>query len=144
LQNFEEQCCLQSYWLLGRNCGDQKDGDCLLSLCFVVFRCAGRLLLLFHHNENIIQSPSLPPLQRKKLVDDAHTEESRIRLHSASFTLKRSGRIIRSVNAGKHIRNILTLMFLKLKLSHTFFMFLVLNLRPNFKTQLETNYDHAY
>lgn len=111
-----------SSWRLvaGKNFIDQKDGDRLLSLCFVAFRCAGRLLLLFHHNENIIQSPSLPPLQRKKLADDARTEESRIRLHSASFTLKRSGRIIRSVNAGKHIRNIRTLMFLELKLSHTF------------------------
>jgi len=98
--------CHHGDWLLGRNCNDQKVDDCLLSLCFVVFRCAGRLLLLFHHNESIIQSPSLPPLQRKKMVDDARTEESRIRLHSASFTLKRSGRIIRSVNAGKHIRNI--------------------------------------
>jgi len=112
--------CHCSDWLLGRNCSDQKDDVCLFSLCFVVFRCAGRLLLLFHHNEYIIQSPSLPPLQRKKLVDDARTEESRIRLHSASFTLKRSGRIIRSVNAGKHRRNIQILMFLKLKLSHTF------------------------
>lgn len=111
--------CHHSSLLLGRNFSDQKDDDCLLSLCSVVFRCAGRLLLLFHHNENIIQNPSLPPLQRKKLVDDAHTEESRIRLHSASFTLKRSGRIIRRVNAGKHIRNILTVMFLKLKLNQT-------------------------
>ena len=112
--------CHNGDWLLGRNCSDQKVDDCLLSLCFVVFRCVGRLLLLFRHDESIIQSPSLPPLQRKKLVDDARTEESRIRLHSASFTLKRSGRIIRSVNTGKHIRNIRTLMFLKLKLNHTF------------------------
>ena len=135
--------CHHGDWLLGRNCSDQKDDDCLLSLCFVVFRCAGRLLLLFHHNESIIQSPSLPPLQRKKLADDAHREESRMRLHSATFTLKRSGRIIRSVSAGKHIRNIRTLMFLKSKLSY-FFVCLLLNLKPNFKARLETNYEHAY
>ncbi|GFG34158.1 hypothetical protein Cfor_08149, partial [Coptotermes formosanus] len=96
-----------------------EKGKWLIVVAVQIFKCAGRLLLLFHHNENIIQSPSLPPLRRKKLDDDARTEESRIRLHSASFTLKRSGRIIRSVNAGKHIKNTLTTMLLKLKLDQT-------------------------
>lgn len=76
-----------------------EKGKWMIVVVLQIFKCAGRLLLLFHHNENIIQSPSLPPLRRKKLDDDARSEESRIRLHSASFTLKRSGRLIRSVNA---------------------------------------------
>jgi peroxin-16 len=80
----------------GRLWGEK--GKWLIIVVLQIVKCVGRLLLLFRHDESIIQSPSLPPLQRKKLVDDARTEESRIRLHSASFTLKRSGRIIRSVN----------------------------------------------
>lgn len=79
-----------------------------------MFRCAGRLLLLFHHKENIIQSPPIAPLQRKKMGNSTQREESQIQLHSASFTLKRSGRIIRSVSTGKHIRNMLIFVIPKL------------------------------
>lgn len=75
-----------------------EKGKWLIIVVLQIFKCAGRLLLLFHHKENIIQSPPIAPLQRKKLGTDTHREESQIRLHSAAFTLKRSGRIIRSVS----------------------------------------------
>ncbi|XP_021930291.1 peroxisomal membrane protein PEX16 isoform X2 [Zootermopsis nevadensis] len=76
-----------------------EKGKWLIVIVLQIFKCAGRLLLLFYHKDNIIQSPSMPPLRRKKAREDSHVEESRIRLQSAAFTLKRSGRIVRRVTA---------------------------------------------
>lgn len=76
-------------------------GKWIIVVILQLFKCAGRLMLLFHHKENMVQNPPIPPLQRKKLGDenDPQIEEARIRFNSASFTLKRSGRIVRSVSA---------------------------------------------
>ncbi|XP_069686339.1 peroxisomal membrane protein PEX16 isoform X2 [Periplaneta americana] len=76
-----------------------EKGKWFIVVILQIFKCAGRLLLLFHHKENIIQNPPMPPLQRKKVGEDTQTEEAHFRLNSASFTLKRSGRVIRSVSA---------------------------------------------
>jgi hypothetical protein len=70
----------------------------------------------------------MPPLKRKKVNEDTQTEESRIRLQSAAFTLKRSGRIIRRVNAGKHMKN-----YFQNKMKLDFSICLALNFSLNFK-----------
>ncbi|KAJ9601074.1 hypothetical protein L9F63_000809 [Diploptera punctata] len=76
-------------------------GKWIIVVILQLFKCIGRLKLLFHHKENMVQNPPIPPLQRKKIRDenDPQSEEARIRFNNASFTLKRSGRIVRSVSA---------------------------------------------
>ncbi|PSN58450.1 Peroxisomal membrane protein PEX16 [Blattella germanica] len=75
-------------------------GKWLIVVILQLFKCAGRLILLFHHKENIVQSPPIPPLERKKLGSDneSQSEATQVQVNSvASFSLKHSGRVIRSV-----------------------------------------------
>ncbi|XP_026478857.1 peroxisomal membrane protein PEX16 [Ctenocephalides felis] len=60
-----------------------------------IYKCLGRLILLYYYDEEIIQSPPVPPLQRRKEIE---TTEQVISEPTLSFTLKRSGRILRKVD----------------------------------------------
>ena len=51
-----------------------------------------RLLLVFRYKERIIQSPAVPPLNRKKLENNDELD-----VPNEGFSLKRSGKIIRTV-----------------------------------------------
>uniref|UniRef100_A0A6M2DR27 Peroxisomal membrane protein PEX16 n=1 Tax=Xenopsylla cheopis TaxID=163159 RepID=A0A6M2DR27_XENCH len=61
-----------------------------------VYKCLGRLILLYYYNEEIIPSPPVPPLQRRKEIE---SNIETIPETSLTFTLKRSGRVIRKIDA---------------------------------------------
>lgn len=63
-----------------------------------------RLLLLFQHKQHVIENPPIPVLKRNKLgqtnyATDYSIDEARNQLESMSFVLKRSGKVIRKVEA---------------------------------------------
>lgn len=63
------------------------------------FRCICRLILVFKHKETIVPYPAIPVLQRKDVIlNDSLSDTSDIPHESVSFTLRRSGRIVRKVN----------------------------------------------
>lgn len=71
--------------------------------CFL--RCLARLFLVYHHRETIIQHPPIPPLQRSAVqaggsqYDPSVSEVAQAQLDAISFTLKRSGRIVRKIDS---------------------------------------------
>lgn len=69
---------------------------------FLLFRCIARLLLLYRHNETIIQTPPIPQLQRQMLAissDNSVMESAQNQMGTVSFTLKRSGRVMRKADS---------------------------------------------
>jgi peroxin-16 len=64
-----------------------------------LFNCASNLILLFKYKELAIQHPPIPSLQRGKLMESVGNEDE----NSEGFTLKRSGRTIRKVDAAPPI-----------------------------------------
>lgn len=75
------------------------------------FRCIARLLLIYQHNETIIETPTITPLNRGR-VAKCQTGGSKHLLglgqsefDSDVFTLKRSGRVVRKVESSPPIGN---------------------------------------
>lgn len=71
-------------------------------------RCIARLILIYNHKENIIQTPPIPILDRTKLSKNVPNCSSmrdiaQAQMDSVSFTLKGSGRVIRKVDASPPI-----------------------------------------
>ena len=69
-------------------------------------RCVCRLILIYHHKEGIIQNPPIPILNRNNFNEDVTTfrdttvaDVAQQQLESVSFTLKRSGKIIRRIES---------------------------------------------
>jgi len=54
-----------------------------------------RALLIYKHKEVIIENPPVAPLDRVKLAKEPEFSE----LGSVSFTLKRSGRVVRKIDS---------------------------------------------
>ncbi|EFA02007.1 peroxisomal membrane protein PEX16 [Tribolium castaneum] len=83
-------------------------GKWLVVVGVQVFKCVARLILVYNHKENIIQTPPIPYLDRGKIPKDG-TNCSSVRdiaqaqLSSVSFTLKESGRVIRKIDASPPI-----------------------------------------
>lgn len=81
----------------------------LLPIC----RCVARLLLIYKHKEAIIENPPILPLEREKLSKDRNANSknfadlSQSELKSVSFTLKRSGRVVRKVESSPPLGKIL-------------------------------------
>lgn len=73
------------------------------------FRCISRFILLYHHNEPIIPHPPIPTLERRVLVspesstDPSFGDVTQAHLDSVSFTLKRSGKVVRKVDSSPPI-----------------------------------------
>lgn len=66
------------------------------------FRCFAKLVLLYHHQEPIVQNPPVQALQRQKVTNEV-SEEAVIlsndpQMNAVSFTLQRSGRVIRKIS----------------------------------------------
>lgn len=67
------------------------------------------MILLFHYKEPIIPHPPISALQRHELVNPnsftyaAGSNASQAQLDSVSFTLKRSGKVVRKVDASPPI-----------------------------------------
>lgn len=68
------------------------------------------MILIYRHKENIIQTPPIPILERKKLPKsgtnssvNASSVDDVAQLESFSFTLKRSGRTVRKVDSSPPI-----------------------------------------
>lgn len=73
-----------------------------------ILKCISRLFLVFHHKETIIENPPIPVLKRRKIEPqnystDYTVDEARTQLESMSFVLKRSGKVIRKVDAAPPI-----------------------------------------
>lgn len=84
-------------------------GKWLMVVSIQVFKCLARLFLVYHHKEPIIQHPPIQPLQRRAVqtisaqYDPSVSEMARAQLDAISFTLKRSGRLIRKVDSSPPI-----------------------------------------
>lgn len=61
------------------------------------------MLLIHHYKEPIVKCPSIPVLDRKHIQSSGHTTVGDIvvanQLDSISFTLKRTGRVVRKVES---------------------------------------------
>ncbi|VEN56783.1 unnamed protein product [Callosobruchus maculatus] len=71
-----------------------------------VFKCISRLILVYHYKENIIELPPIPTLNRQNLKNQSTsslTAETPNQFEAVSFTLKRSGRIVRKVDSAPPI-----------------------------------------
>ncbi|ENN79998.1 peroxisomal membrane protein PEX16 [Dendroctonus ponderosae] len=84
-------------------------GKWILIVAIQVFKCIARLLLIYKHNETIVENPTIAPLDRgniakcqkggsKHLLGIGQSE-----FDSVSFTLKRSGRVVRKVESSPPI-----------------------------------------
>ncbi|XP_017778573.1 PREDICTED: peroxisomal membrane protein PEX16 [Nicrophorus vespilloides] len=75
----------------------------ILVVSVQLFKCIGRLMLVYHHKENIIQQPPIPPLYRRDMKkaeqENGVAELAQAQLDSISFNLKRSGKTIRKIDA---------------------------------------------
>lgn len=75
----------------------------------VFFRCLGRLFLIYHHKETIIQHPPIPPLQRRAVQAGGSqdypsvSEVAQAQLDAISFTLRRSGKVVRKIDSSPPI-----------------------------------------
>lgn len=78
--------------LLVRKKYDNK-GKWTIATILQVLKCTANLVLLFKYREMPIQHPPVPTLQRKKFVEAKDSNEN----INGSFTLRRSGRVLRSV-----------------------------------------------
>lgn len=73
-------------------------------------RCLARLFLIYHHKETIIQHPPIPPLQRRIVqagtssqYDPSVSEMAQAQLDAISFTLRRSGKVVRRIDSSPPI-----------------------------------------
>lgn len=83
-------------------------GKWVIVVILQIFKCISRLFLVFHHKETIIENPPMPVLKRRKTDSqnystDYTVDEARTQLESMSFVLKRSGKVIRKVDAAPPI-----------------------------------------
>ncbi|KAK7874449.1 hypothetical protein R5R35_001541 [Gryllus longicercus] len=77
-----------------------EKGKWIVIIALQIAKCISRLILLVLHKENIIQNPPVPPLKRNKLAEKEKTSvDPGYSLNSVTFTLKRSGRLIRRISA---------------------------------------------
>ncbi|XP_067000781.2 peroxisomal membrane protein PEX16 [Anabrus simplex] len=74
-------------------------GKWIVVVLIQLVKCVGRLGLLLYHKERIIQNPPIAPLRRKEITDKDEPSTEGEKYHSIAFTLKRSGRVIRTVNS---------------------------------------------
>ncbi|KAL1509179.1 hypothetical protein ABEB36_003955 [Hypothenemus hampei] len=76
-------------------------GKWIIIITIQAFKCLARILLIYKHKESIIDNPTISPLDREKAVK----EKDKSGLHngsemdSVSFTLKRSGRVVRKIES---------------------------------------------
>ncbi|KAJ8944781.1 hypothetical protein NQ318_003649 [Aromia moschata] len=81
-------------------------GKWIVIVSIQVFKCIARLMLIYHYKESIVQNPPVPVLDRKSLKPNEHTtvgDIAQTHLEPQSFTLKRSGRVVRKVDASPPI-----------------------------------------
>lgn len=69
-------------------------------LCIQIFKCIGKLLLLFQYKERIISCPAILPHSRNSNEVDNELSDNRKKTNNSAFSLKRSGRIVRKVDSG--------------------------------------------
>ncbi|XP_023011936.2 peroxisomal biogenesis factor 16 [Leptinotarsa decemlineata] len=79
-------------------------GKWVIVTCIQVFKCIARLFLVYQHKEPIIQNPPIPVLDRRDLKSNNSNyatmgDLAQEQLNSVSFTLKRSGRVVRKVDS---------------------------------------------
>ncbi|CAG9766513.1 unnamed protein product [Ceutorhynchus assimilis] len=77
-------------------------GRWIVIVAIQAFKCIARLMLVYKHKEATIENPPLPPLERGKLVNkngNKFVDLGQTEFKSVSFTLKRSGRVIRKVES---------------------------------------------
>ncbi|XP_050308138.1 peroxisomal membrane protein PEX16 [Anthonomus grandis grandis] len=78
-------------------------GKWIVVVAIQVFKCVARLLLVYKHKETTIENPIIPPLQRTQLSKDQNANStglaSDISQSFVTFTLKRSGRVVRKVES---------------------------------------------
>ncbi|XP_050506669.1 peroxisomal membrane protein PEX16 [Diabrotica virgifera virgifera] len=79
-------------------------GKWIVIVSIQVFKCISRLFLIFHYKEPIIQSPPIPVLNRKNVAASnqkyiSARDVAQSEFDSVSFTLKRSGRVVRKVDS---------------------------------------------
>ncbi|GJQ82350.1 hypothetical protein Trydic_g421 [Trypoxylus dichotomus] len=82
-------------------------GRWVIIVSIQIFKCLTRLALICHYKESIITVPSVPALDRIKLntpelrgdISDSENPQ----LKSVSFSLKRSGKVIRKIDASPSI-----------------------------------------
>lgn len=79
-------------------------GKWFIILFLQVAKCVSRLALIVLHKEKIIQNPAVPPLKRNTLSDNKSNNDPKYNLNSMTFTLRRSGRIIRRINAAPPVQ----------------------------------------
>ncbi|XP_066145034.1 peroxisomal membrane protein PEX16 [Euwallacea fornicatus] len=79
-----------------------KTGKWIVIVAIQVFKCVARFLLIYKHKEIIAENPTIPPLDRVKFAKQSNAGNQdicRSELGSVSFTLKRSGRVVRKVES---------------------------------------------
>ncbi|CAH2005028.1 unnamed protein product [Acanthoscelides obtectus] len=68
-----------------------------------IFKCVSRLILIYHYKESMVEHPPIPSLNRQNLKNpncsNSIADTSCGQFEAVSFTLRRSGRIIRKVDA---------------------------------------------
>ncbi|XP_060531810.1 peroxisomal membrane protein PEX16 [Cylas formicarius] len=77
-------------------------GRWLIITAIQIFKCIARLQLIYKHKETIIVTPSITPLERDNISQNntkSLLDLEQNGLNSASFTLKRSGRVVRKVES---------------------------------------------
>ncbi|CAG9856578.1 unnamed protein product [Phyllotreta striolata] len=77
-------------------------GKWVVIICIQIFKCISRMLLIFHYKESIIQNPPIPVLDRKNaLITGEHSTSlvTEPNFESITFTLKRSGRVVRKIDS---------------------------------------------
>ncbi|KAJ8982975.1 hypothetical protein NQ317_001415 [Molorchus minor] len=91
---FEVFCELSAFKVWGRA------GKWIVIVSIQVFKCIARLLLIYRYKESIVQSPPVPALDRKTIKSNTTNGDFN---QTATFTLKRSGRVVRKVEASPPI-----------------------------------------
>ncbi|XP_057666398.1 peroxisomal membrane protein PEX16 [Diorhabda carinulata] len=77
-------------------------GKWIIIVSIQIFKCISRMFLIFHYKEPIIQNPSIPVLNRKTITHQKRNI-SQSEFDSISFTLKRSGRVMRKIDSSPPI-----------------------------------------
>lgn len=79
-------------------------GRWFLIVVVQTIKCIGRVILtMFCQNNNIIQNPPIPVLDRKNLVETARPDNSTFQELTDTVVLKRSGRVLRKVEGAPPI-----------------------------------------